>query len=264
MTTPEQSYVGKSRPVLEGREKVVGAIRYGTDQWVPRTLHARLVSSPYPHARITRLDVEAARAVPGVVRVFTAKDLPEMVPAARHRLLLARDRVIFAGQAVALVVGETAAAAEDGAEATEVDYEPLPAATTIDEAIAPEAPLVWPDGVPGASAEAAAHGATIGADESKKKAPSNVTGEVAFAQGDVEAALAAAAAVSDAVYETASVHQSYLEPHAVLVAPNPATGGATVYSSTQASFYVREVIAEVLGVEESAVNVVPSAVGGGF
>ncbi len=264
MTTSPSSYVGKSRPVLEGREKVVGAIRFGTDQWVPRTLHARLVSSPYPHARITRLDTTAAAAVPGVVRVFTAKDLPEMVPAARHRMLLARDRVVFAGQAVALVVAETVAAAEDGAEATEVDYEPLPAATTIDEATAPGAPLVWPDGVPGASAEAAAHGATIGADDSKKKAPSNVAGEVAFAQGDVEAALAAAAAVSEAVYETASVHQSYLEPHAVLVAPNPATGGATVYSSTQASFYVREEIADVLGVEESDVNVVPAAVGGGF
>ncbi|HEX2464034.1 MAG TPA: xanthine dehydrogenase family protein molybdopterin-binding subunit, partial [Thermoanaerobaculia bacterium] len=126
MTTSPTSYVGKSRPVLEGREKVVGATRFGTDQWVPRTLHARLVSSPYPHARITRLDTTAAAAVPGVVRVFTAKDLPDMVPAARHRMLLARDRVVFAGQPVALVVAETVAAAEDGAEATEVDYEPLP------------------------------------------------------------------------------------------------------------------------------------------
>src|SRR5688572_15293264 len=258
--TEDLKYVGKSRPVLEGREKVVGAVRFGTDQWVPRTLHARLVSSPYPHARITRLVTSAAAAVPGVVRVFTAKDLPEMVPAARHRMLLARDRVIFAGQAVALVVAETVAAAEDGAEATAVDYEPLPAATSIDEAIAPGAPLVWPDGVPKASAEAAAHGATVGADDSKKKAPSNVAGEVAFTQGDVEAALAAAAAVSEAVYETASVHQSYLEPHAVLVAPDPATGGATVYTSTQASFYVREEIADVLGVAESDVNVVPAAV----
>ena len=264
MTSSSPSYVGKSRPLLEGREKVVGATRFGTDQWLPRTLHARLVSSPYAHARITRLDTDAAAALQGVVRVFTAKDLPEMVPAARHRMLLARDRVVFAGQPVALVVAETEAAAEDGAEATVVDYEPLPAATTIDEATAPGAPLVWPAGVPGSSGEAAAHGATVGADESKRKAPSNVTGEITFAQGDVEAALAAAAAVSEATYETAGVHQSYLEPHAVLVAPDPATGGATVHSSTQASFYVREEIASVLGVDESDVNVVPAAVGGGF
>ncbi|HVR28632.1 MAG TPA: xanthine dehydrogenase family protein molybdopterin-binding subunit [Thermoanaerobaculia bacterium] len=264
MTASPTSYVGKSRPLLEGREKVVGATRFGTDQWVPRTLHARLVSSPYPHARITRLDTVAAAAVPGVVRVFTAKDLPDLVPAARHRMLLARDRVLFAGQPVALVVAETEAAAEDGAEATVVDYEPLAAATTIDEAMAPGAPLVWPEGVPGSSGEAAAHGATVGADDKPRKAPSNVTGEVTFAQGDVEAELAASAAVLEATYETAGVHQSYLEPHAVLVAPNPATGGATVYTSTQASFYVREEIASVLGIPESDVNVVPTAVGGGF
>src|SRR3972149_961482 len=95
-TTTTTSYVGKSRPLLEGREKVVGATRFGTDQWLPRTPHARLVPSPYAHARITRLDTAAAAACPGVVRVFTAQDLPEMVPAARHRPLLARDPGLFA------------------------------------------------------------------------------------------------------------------------------------------------------------------------
>lgn len=261
--TEQYRYIGKSTPLRDGREKVLGLARFGTDQLRPRTVFARLVASPYSHARVASLDVEAARNAPGVVAVFTAPDLPSFPPTSRGRLGLAGERVLFVGHPVALVVGETEAAAEDGAELVQVDYEPLPAATTMDAALAEGAPLVWPEGLPGASAEAGAHGAT-GGGEGGDAGPTNVAGTTRMAHGDVDGALAGSAHVVDRTYETSGVHQSYLEPHATLVEPDPVTGGATVYSSTQASFYVRQEIAATIGVPESDVKVVPAAVGGGF
>ncbi len=258
------AHVGTSRPVIDGREKVLGATRFGTDQSCPGMLHGRLVTSPYAHATFSTIQTEEARATEGVTAVITADDLPSLVPATRGRLLLARHRVIFVGQPVALVLAETEAAAEDGAERVIVDYEPQPAAVGFEEALAADAPLVWPDGVPGKSEEAGAHGAGGGAEEESAKEPSNLMSQTRFDNGDVEAALAAAAVVVDRTFETSGVHQSYLEPHATLVEPNLVTGGATVYTSTQASFFVRQEISKILEVTESDVNVVPAAVGGGF
>jgi CO/xanthine dehydrogenase Mo-binding subunit len=255
-------YVGKATPLIDGREKVLGLTRFGTDQESPRMGYGRLVSSPYAHAEVRSVDVEQARAMPGVIAVITAGDLPDLAPTSRGRLLLARDRVLFAGHPVAFVVADTEAAAEDGAEAVFVDYEPLPAATTIDQALAEHAPRVWPEGLPGSSDEAGAHGASGGGGPEVE--PGNIAGQTQFANGDVEQALASSAFVVDHVYETSGVHQGYLEPHATLVEPNPVTGGATVYTSTQASFFVRQEIASILGVTESDVKVVPAAVGGGF
>lgn len=256
--------IGKSRPLFDGRAKVLGRTRYGTDQSLPGMLHARLVSSPYPHAEVGAIETAPARDTPGVVAVLTAADLPSVVPASRGRMLLARDRVLFAGQPVAMVLAETETAAEDGAEAVTVDFTPLPAATTLDAALAPDAPLVWPEGRPGSSAEAAAHGAGEAGDKQQEQAPSNVAGTMELGHGDVEAALAAADVVVEETFETSGVHQSYLEPHAVLVDPDPVSGGATVYTSTQAAFYVRDEIAAILGVPASDVKVVPAEVGGGF
>ena len=258
------AHVGTSRPVIDGREKVLGATRFGTDQSCPGMLYGRLVTSPYAHATFSTIQTEEARATEGVTAVITADDLPSLVPATRGRLLLARHRVIFVGQPVALVLAETEAAAEDGAERVVVDYEPQPAAVGFEEALAADAPLVWPDGVPGKSEEAGAHGAGGGAEEESAKEPSNLMSQTRFDNGDVEAALAAAAVVVDRTFETSGVHQSYLEPHATLVEPNLVTGGATVYTSTQASFFVRQEISKILEVTESDVNVVPAAVGGGF
>ena len=115
------AHVGTSRPLIDGRERVLGATRFGTDQSCPGMLHGRLVTSPYAHATFSTLQTEEARATEGVTAVITADDLPSLVPATRGRLLLARHRVIFVGQPVALVLAETEAAAEDGAEKVVVD-----------------------------------------------------------------------------------------------------------------------------------------------
>ncbi|MDX1383643.1 MAG: molybdopterin cofactor-binding domain-containing protein, partial [Thermoanaerobaculia bacterium] len=119
------------------------------------------------------------------------------------------------------------------------------------------------EGLPGSSAEAGAHGADVGG-EAAASVPTNLAGQTRFENGDVAGALAASHVVVEREYETAGVHQSYLEPHATTVEPDPVTGGATVYCSTQAAFFVRQEIAHILGVAESEVKVVPAAVGGGF
>ena len=198
-----------------------------------------------------------------MVRVLTATDLPDLAPTSRARLLLARERVLFVGQPVALVVAESEAAAEDAAPAVEVSYTELPAVTELEAAIADGAPLVWPEGMPGEDDEAAAHGIDVGGEEAGPQR-SNLANPVSFRRGDPEAAFAAAHAVVERSYRTSIVHQSYLEPHAVQVDPGSGVDGVTVWSCTQAQFAVRKEVADVLGLPESDVHVKPMPVGGGF
>src|SRR5262245_38044079 len=98
------SAIGKRTPLIEGKSKVTGKVRYVSDLQLPGMLHARLVTSPHAHARILKIDTSAAQALAGVAAVLTAQDLPHFEPINRQRLLLARERVIFAGQPVALVL----------------------------------------------------------------------------------------------------------------------------------------------------------------
>lgn len=261
---PSFAHIGRPTPLEDGREKVLGALQYAPDLAIAGTLSARFVTSPHAHARIIRIDDDAALDVEGVTAVLTAPDLPDLRPTSRHRLLLARERVIFVGQPVALVLATSEVAAQDGVEAVVVDYEPLPAAITMDDAVADDAPLVWPDGMPGESEEAGAHGADIEGDDEEERALSNVANEVNFGRGDVDAGFAAADTIVQRTYTASMVHQNYLEPHATIVRPDPTTGGATIWTSTQAPFYVREQVAAALDVPESDVRVITTPVGGGF
>ena len=250
-------------PLIDGEARVRGRLRFTADYIEPRTLAMRLVTSPYAHARVRSIDTEDACAVPGVVRVLTAGDLPEITPTTRVRLLLARDRALFAGHPVALVVAETEAAAEDGVDAVVVDYEPLPAATTIDAAARPGAPLVWPEGMPGEDEEAADHGADVGGAAEGSTAPSNVANPVGFQRGDADAALRSAYRTVDLTFEIDRIHQSYLEPHATIAAPGEERG-ATVWSASQAPTYVQKESAALLGVPAADVDAKVMHVGGGF
>ncbi len=247
---PPLMAVGKPTPLIDGRTRVTGALRYAADLHMADLLHARLVTSAFAHANILHINADAALAVPGVVAVLTAHDLPDIEPTSRVRLLLARDRVVFAGQPVALVLATGEAAAEDGAERVEVDYDPLPVPTTVEDALAPNALLVWPDGIPGRSTNGAA--------------PSNLVEHVTNTRGDISKGFAEAAVVAERTFTTPIVHQSYIEPHATVVQPDLLTGGVTVWSSTQAPFWVRDDVAAVLGVSESDVRVIGTPVGGGF
>src|SRR5438270_10685847 len=132
--------VGTSLPRQDGPDKVTGYARYAGDQMLPGMLYARLVTSPYAHARILRIDTSAALSLPGVLAVFTAETLlmAQADALSRAQCPLAQQEVLWCGHPVAVVVGETEALAEDGADAVEVDYEPLPAVIEPEAAMRPD------------------------------------------------------------------------------------------------------------------------------
>ena len=138
--------VGHSVRRLDALEMVTGRARYVTDMELPGMLHAKLLRSPYPHAKILRVDVTRARAAAGVRAVVTSADLdwcdPYFGPAFRDRPILAIDVARYEGEPVAAVVAETEGAAAAALELIEIAYEELPAVTTPEEALAPGAPLV--------------------------------------------------------------------------------------------------------------------------
>src|SRR6266699_1044008 len=135
--------VGTSLPRQDGPDKVTGYARYAGDQVLPGMLYARLIMSPYAHARILNIDALAALSLPGVVAVFTAETLgmAQVDPLSRSQSPLAQQEVLWCGHPVAIVVGETEASAEDGAAAVEVDYDPLPVVIDPEAAIRPDSPL---------------------------------------------------------------------------------------------------------------------------
>src|ERR671938_1524515 len=134
--------IGLRIPRFDAPEKVTGRTQYVADLQLPGMLHARLLRSPYAHARIKRIDVSKARALPGVRAVLTAADVPELKPGARTRAhaMLAIDRVVFFGQPVAAVAADEPAIAEEALELIEVEYEPLPVAADPVESMQPTAP----------------------------------------------------------------------------------------------------------------------------
>src|SRR4051794_5401184 len=134
--------IGTARRRRDGEAKVRGATRYVGDMPVFGLLHARPVLAAEAHARITGIDTSAAAAVPGVVAVLTAADLPIQGGSGRAAEPLAREEIVWSGQPVALVVAETEAAAEDAAGLVWVDAEPLPAVLDIEAALEPDAPQV--------------------------------------------------------------------------------------------------------------------------
>jgi CO/xanthine dehydrogenase Mo-binding subunit len=265
------SPVGAPRPRPDAPSKVRGAIRFASDQPKRGLLHARLVLAQRAHARIVSIDTSAALAVPGVVAVLTAADLP-ITASGTDRLSrpLARTEVVFAGEPVALVVGRTPAAAADGAELVQVRLQALP--TVVD----PEAAMVAgsqlareelaTEGDRTGSMDAQTHAGVGGAsDESidAEELSDNVTGRYRYRQGDPLGALGRSAITREASFTTSWVHQGYLEPHAC-TAWVDADGTLVVESSTQALFSIRNEVAKALGLQQRQVRAVGTPLGGGF
>jgi CO/xanthine dehydrogenase Mo-binding subunit len=167
---------------------------------------------------------------------------------------------------VAIVLATSEALADDGADKVVVDYEPLPAAITMDEAMAENAPLVWPSGVPSGANEAAGeHGISDpGTTGPTKAVPSNIVDTARFQQGDVTAGFAEADAIVERTYSTPMVHQSPIETQTVLAQPDPSTGSMYIWASSQTQFGLQHSIAEILGVPDSDVRVTATPVGGAF
>jgi carbon-monoxide dehydrogenase large subunit len=237
--------LGAPLPRREDPRLLAGQGRFVDDEPGAGGLHAVFVRSPLAHARILDLDLEPARRVAGVVGAYAAADLglpPRLafavLPDAFARPPLASDVVRFVGEAVAVVVGETAAAAEDGAQAVSADYGRLPAVLTPEQAAAADAPLLFPE-----------HG-------------SNLAFEVAFgSEGDP---LAGAEVMVRGRFVNQRLAAVPLEPNAVLAAPDAESGGLILWASTQSPFQVRDFVADCLGMEESQVRCIAPDVGGGF
>lgn len=259
-------HLGKPRPLVDGAEKVTGALRYTADLKLPGMCYLKLILSPYAHARIRRIDAAAARAQPGVVAVLSAEDLPPYRIVSRNSALLAKERVLFAGQPVAVVVAETPEAAADAAPLVEVDYQPLPAVVTLEEAIAPDAPLVWPEGPPGDDDDMSAmHAAAAAGDKiGDAAAVRNASESKHYRRGEVAQGFAEAEVIVERCFSTASVHQGYLEPHAVIAEPGPLGESLTFYTSTQGQHSVRSLVAKLLKLPERQIRIRPLAVGGAF
>lgn len=235
------STLGTAVPQVNARSKVLGRAQYTGDIQLPGMLHGKVLRSPYPHARIVRIDASEALALPGVKCVITGEDGPQ-VPWGVHkkeRLTFAKGVVRFAGEEVAAVAASTEEIARDAIDLIRVEYEELPAILAPEEAMDPDAPTVHPG-----RADNTAH-------------------EIRYQRGDVDAGLAQAHLVYEATYTTHAQYPGYMEPMAT-VATMDADGRLQVWTSTQSAHLVRARLAAVLGLSVSQVRVIQATTGGGF
>jgi CO/xanthine dehydrogenase Mo-binding subunit len=235
----------------DGREKVTGAGRYTADLTFTGEAHAAFRYADRPHARITRIDTSAARALPGVLAVLTHDDVPDVLYGGmvQDRRLFARDTVRFEGDIVAGVAALTPEIARQAAALVEVELEPLPVVTDFEAALAEGATLVHPDWESYEGDEALGrHG--------------NLLGFSTIVKGDVDAALASADVVVRGRYVTDPVQGVPIEPRAIVA--HWQGDKVTVWSSTQVPYVARAGVAHVLGIPESHVRVVVPLLGGGF
>jgi CO/xanthine dehydrogenase Mo-binding subunit len=226
-------------------DKVRGEARYVDDLAFPGMLHAAVVRSPHPHARLVGIDSDEACSLPRVVAVLTAADVPgENVVhvVVDDQPVLAEGVVRYVGEPVALVVAETRAGARAAAAAVRVEYEVLP--FVVDPLLALE------PGAPQVAVPSAAEGG-------------NLFNRMVLQKGEVDAAFAGAAAVVEGVYETGYQEHAYLETQGAVAVPEE-LGAMAVYASMQCPFYVQGAVAKVLGLPLAKVRVVQATTGGAF
>ena len=257
---PDYKWVGTRTIRPDGHDKVTGRAKFGSDFTLSGMIHGRVLRSPHAHAVIKSIDTSAAEALAGVKAVLTSRDfsdLPSELAAAGEamvnykdmtRNVMAREKALYDGHAVAAVAASTVEIAEAALELIKVDYEVLPHVIDIDEAMADGAPILDETMVP------------IGMDAT---GPTNIAKRVEFTLGDAEKGFAAADVILERSYTTAAVHQGYIEPHAVIAAVAE-DGQAQIWCCTQGQFMVRTFVAKLCGMPTSAVRVTPSEIGGGF
>ncbi|HZP35499.1 MAG TPA: xanthine dehydrogenase family protein molybdopterin-binding subunit [Methylomirabilota bacterium] len=264
-TTRDVRGVGVSIPRPDGPEKVTGRVQYVADLQPKGLLHAKLLRSPHAHARIRSIDTSAAKALPGVRAVITARDIPQLRKKAptRAHAVLAIDRVVFMGQPVAAVAADELAIAEEACDLIKVEYEVLPVAVDPLKSMQPGAPPVADAGTEADTSEALAHSAVAIAKSETPARAANVSQQARLTRGDVAAGFAQSDHVLEKTYRVPMVHQGYLEPHAVL-AEWDRNGLLTIWASTQGSFNTRSEVSDVLGIPENRIRVIPMECGGGF
>ncbi|MBY0374637.1 MAG: xanthine dehydrogenase family protein molybdopterin-binding subunit, partial [Bryobacteraceae bacterium] len=253
-----------TRPIRhDGADKVTGRALYGADIQLAGLLRGFILRSPHAHARIKRIDTSKAEAYPGVKAVVTSRDFPAVdgrkivdlgegdTPLAYARgNVLAEGKVLYRGHAVAAVAAVDAHTAEEAAALIEVEYEVLPCVLTAPEAMRSEAPILHED------LETKEFGQPTGR-------VSNIAEHFRHTLGDLDAGFAAADLIVERDFNTATVHQGYIEPHNATANWNH-DGRINIWCSTQGSFVVRDATAALLDLPVSHIKVTPMEIGGGF
>ena len=253
--TKEYKVVG-TRPIRhDGADKVTGRAVYGADMNLPGMIYGKVLRSPHAHARILSIDTSRVEAHPDARAVATSADFAPSDSVGPIAVLgqmpkdniLARDKVLYKGHAVAAVAAVSPHAAEEILSLIDVEYEVLPAYTNIEDSMAEDAvPLhdTWPNNpdLPGST---------------------NVAALDQYRFGDPDAGFAEADQVFEREYRTKTVHQGYIEPQNATAWWSP-DGRLTVWCSSQGHFGVRDNTARILGLPVSDVKVVPLEIGGGF
>lgn len=249
--TTDFKYVGTRPDRPDGLDKVTGRAKFGADAYAPGMLHAAIKRSPHAHARIVKIDTSKAEAMEGVKAVVTRADFAEGLEGEFWNILenvMAGEKALYDGHAVAAVAATSALAAKDAMKAIEVEYEILPHVTDVDKAMEADAPVIR-DGAADASVPEGLH--------------PNVVRYYESGHGDVEAGFAEADLVIEDHFLTEATHQGYIEPHACLGTLG-GDGKGELWCCTQGHWNVQKVCAATLGIETSQLRVTASEIGGGF
>ena len=264
---PKYKVIG-TRPVRhDGVDKVTGRAQYGADTQLTGLIYGAMLRSPHAHANIKSIDTSRAEALPGVRAVMTNADLPEQGDRVvelgegavnmRHlnANVLAKEKVLYKGHAIAAVAADTIHIAEEAVKLIEVEFEVLEPVLDVVMAMADDAPVLNDD------IRTESLGSHPASDDASKN--TNVAKHFVFEKGDVAKGFEEADIVIEREFDTATVHQGYIEPHASTAHWN-ADGKITVWTCTQGTFSVRHQTAELCGVPISDVKVIPTEIGGGF
>ena len=265
MTVPQKDqyqWVGTAPVRPDGVDKVTGRALYGADLNVPNMVWGKVLRSPHAHAKILSIDTAPARELEGVLSVITSADLDgegfEEIQAGEASAnladvsanVLAKDKVLYHGHAVAAVAAINAEVAANALKAIKVEYEVLTPVLSLDEAIAENAPLLHDEQF------------TAGYSE-QPTSPSNIAGRHLLEKGDVQAGMEAADVVVERTYTIPMAHQGYIEPQACL-AEATRDGHIKIWCCTQGQFDVRNFVSKVLDIDVGDITVTPSEIGGGF
>ncbi|HUY77958.1 MAG TPA: molybdopterin cofactor-binding domain-containing protein [Ktedonobacterales bacterium] len=235
--------IGRSTTKIDSYTKVTGKAKYADDLKLPRMAYGRILRSTEAHALLKRVDVARARALPGVLDVFTAADMPHtfgIMPTTQDEYPFALDKVRYVGEPIAAVCAVDEETAEEALSLIEVEYEPLPVITTIEDALAREDVKIH--------------------DYTKR---GNIMKEVHLTFGDMDEGFAEADLVREDTFFFEGTTHAPMEEHAC-VADCAADGKITLWTSTQTPHYVHREIGRTLGVPLSRLRIIVPPVGGGF
>lgn len=243
---PDYSVIGKRVPPIDGKAKVTGEAKFTVDLQFPGMLYGKILRSPFPHAKILRIDTEKARKLRGVKAVMTGENVPKVkfgvfthLPQTLDQYGLAMGKARYIGEEVAAVAAVDEWIAEEALDLISVEYEELSAVFDPEEGMKPGAPLVH------------------------ENVERNISRAPRFHYGDVDQGFQSAYYIREDKYVTQPVTHCAFEVHACIAHWDP-TGKITLWSSTQGPFKIAEALSYVLGLPLNKIRVVKPFVGGGF